>query len=316
MTAPTALPPRGRGAVGLLGLEPDRDHGHQRRVGQCAELEEVAAHRPAAHGRTTSLIVVLVPADRPEPLDRPALRGEPTRAGDGLVDDRPGCVERQRGGLVAYPAGQRAQGGPRHPGGVGGEAKADRNALTGGRAGSGCRCLAPRPGGAAPTEWGHVPLVGVGGEHALDQSHRGDAVDEGVVHLGVHRDAAVPSPSMTWVSHSGRSSASRVPCSQPQRSSRLTDPSRAGQSALPDVVVDVELVVLDPDPLAAGGDRAVEALQEQGRVVVRRALGVHVPHVARRRPRAASNGWRPPTCMGCWRFSARARKAAESDPAV
>jgi hypothetical protein len=47
----------------------------------------------------------------------------------------------------------------------------------------------------------------------------------------------------------------------------LTDPAGLGQRAVADVVLDVELVVLDPHPLAGRLDRAVRVLEEERRDV-------------------------------------------------
>ena len=86
----------------LLRLEPDRHHRHQRRVRQGVELEQVGAHRAAAHRqhhvvqrRAAGL------ADGAQPLERPVLRGEAPGRGDRLVEDRARGVERERRGLVA-----------------------------------------------------------------------------------------------------------------------------------------------------------------------------------------------------------------------
>ena len=75
------------------------------------------------------------------------------------------------------------------------------------------------------------------------------------------------SPSMRCHSHSGRSVASRVLCSREHELEQLTDPARLGQRAVADVVLDVELVVLHPHPLAGGLDRPVRVLEEQRRDV-------------------------------------------------
>ena len=66
-------------------------------------------------------------------------------------------------------------------------------------------------------------------------------------------------PSMRCHSQSGRSVARRVLCSREHELEQLADPAGLGQRAVPDVVLDVELVVLDPDPLAGGLDRPVRA---------------------------------------------------------
>ena len=59
-------------------------------------------------------------------------------------------------------------------------------------------------------------------------------------------------PSMTWASHSGRSQARRVLCSRAAQLEQLADPAGLGQRAVPDVVLDVELVVVLPHQLAGG----------------------------------------------------------------
>ena len=147
---------------------------------------------------TTSFSVVPVALPmRAQPLDRPVLGGEAARAGDLLVEERARGVEGQRRGLVAQALGEGLDQGAGHAGRLGGDAeRAAQRASSGPRRGrSPARSLVarPEPASAAPRRR-HVALVGVGGQHALQQPHRRDAVDQGVVELGVLRDPAVAEP--------------------------------------------------------------------------------------------------------------------------
>jgi hypothetical protein len=66
---------------------------------------------------------------------------------------------------------------------------------------------------------------------------------------------------------------------------QLPDPAGLGQRAVPDVVVDVELLVLDPHELTGGRERPVRPLEEERRdlVDVPHRL-VHLAAVAAARP--------------------------------
>ncbi len=80
---------------------------------------------------------------------------------------------------------------------------------------------------------------------------------------------------------------------------------------MPHVVLDVELLVVAPDQGAAGLDRAVRMLEEQGCD----PLGVahrleHLAYVVRSRVRRRLEELEPATCIGMLRFSA-SRNAAE-----
>ncbi len=123
----------------------------------------------------------------------------------------------------------------------------------------------------------HVPFVGVLGEHALDQPHRRDAVDERVVHLAVHRDPAV-AQSLDQVDLPQRPLEREPRAVQPAAQlEQLAHPARLRQGAVPDVVLEVEVLVLGPAPLARGGDRPVRPLEEQWRrVLMGEHLVVHV----------------------------------------
>ncbi len=135
----------------------------------------------------------------------------------------------------------------------------------------------------------HPGAVRVGGEDALQQAHRRDAVDEGVVELGVHRDPAVaqaldqvPLPQRALGGEAGRVQ-SRAQLEQ------LADPTGLRQRAVAHVVLDVELVVLAPDVLPAGAHRPHRVLEEQrGDVVGLAELAVEVVHVVA--PRALGLG--------------------------
>ena len=93
---------------------------------------------------------------------------------------------------------------------------------------------------------------------------------------------------------------------------QLADPAGLGQRAVPEVVLEVEVVVLGPDPLARGGDAAGGPLEEQRGDLV--GLRTSSRRAAGRSRAAASSGfsksWRPPTCIGICLFSAN-RNAAD-----
>ncbi len=114
----------------------------------------------------------------------------------------------------------------------------------------------------------HADLVGVRGQHLLHQPHRGDAVDESVVHLAVHRHPAVAEPldevHLPQRPLQGEPGAVQAPAELEQ----LTDAAGLGQRAVTEVVLEVELVVLLPEPLATRGQRAVRPLEEQRRRLV------------------------------------------------
>ena len=76
------------------------------------------------------------------------------------------------------------------------------------------------------------------------------------------------SPSIRCHSHSGRSVARRVRVQPRAQLEELAHAAGLRQGAVADVVLDVELVVLDPHPLAGGLDRPVRVLEEQRRDVL------------------------------------------------
>ena len=131
----------------------------------------------------------------------------------------------------------------------------------------------------------HAAQVRVGGEHALQQPVRRDPVHEGVVQLGVHRHPAVAQP-LDHVPLPQRTLAGHPGAVQPgHQVEQLADPSGLGQGAVAHVVLDVEVVVVDPDVLAGGLDRAVGVLAEERRHLVGGAhLLVELAHVAASRP--------------------------------
>ena len=87
--------------------------------------------------------------------------------------------------------------------------------------------------------------VGVRGEDALQQPHRRDAVDQGVVELGVHRDPAVAQP-LDQVPLPQRPLGGQAGRVQPRAElEQLADAAGLRQRAVAHVVLDVELVVLD-----------------------------------------------------------------------
>ena len=173
-----------------------------------------------------------------------------------------GAYERERRRLVAQPRAEGLDQGARHAGGLGGDAE---------RAAEGAhrdlgevvvrrRLRAARAGDRAPGRR-HVALVGVGGQHALEQPHRRDAVHEGVVELGVLRDPAVAEP-LDDVGLPQRPLPGQAGRVQPAAEiEQLAHPPRLGQGAVTEVVLDVELVVLLPHQLAAGADGAVGMLE-------------------------------------------------------
>ena len=85
--------------------------------------------------------------------------------------------------------------------------------------------------------------------------------------LGVHRDPAV-AQSLDEVPLPQRALGGQAGAVQPRDElEQLAHPARLGQRAVADVVLDVELVVLHPHPLAGGLDRPVRVLEEQRRDV-------------------------------------------------
>ena len=201
-----------------------------------------------------------------------------------LVEDRARGVERERGGLVAHALAERPDQRAGHAGGLGGDAQrraqrvrsaprpARRSAVL---AGCSASRRAARAHGAGMSRWS-----GSVRQHALQQPHRGDAVDEGVVGLGVHRDPAV-AQALDDVRLPQRPLPGEPGAVQPRAQlEQLADPARLGQRAVPDVVLDVELLVGPPDQLAGRPGRAVGVLEEQRRDLVDVAhLLVHLADV-------------------------------------
>ena len=70
---------------------------------------------------------------------------------------------------------------------------------------------------------------------------------------------------MTCASQSGRSRARRGAVQPRAQVQQLADAARLGQCTVADVVLDVELLVLDPDLLPGRLERALRALEEQRR---------------------------------------------------
>ncbi len=126
----------------------------------------------------------------------------------------------------------------------------------------------------------HVALVGVGAHHALHQSHRRDAVDQRVVQLGVERHTPV-AHALDQVGLPQRSLACQAGAVQARAQfEQLADPPGLGQRAVPEVVLEVEVVILGPDPLAGRGDPARGALEEQrGYLVALRHRLIDLPRV-------------------------------------
>ena len=124
---------------------------------------------------------------------------------------------------------------------------------------------------------GEAALVGIGGQDPLQQPHRGDAVHQRVVHLGVHRDAPVTQP-LDQVHLPQRPLQGQPGAVQPAAQlEQLADPAGLRERAVPEVVLQVEVLVLGPEPLAGRGHRAVRALEEQrSRLLVGQHLLVEV----------------------------------------
>ena len=157
------------------------------------------------------------------------------------------------------------------PGGVGGDAERRTQRLEGyagqARLGLVAGLLGLRAGPGGPHRR-HAALVGVGAHHALQQPHRRDAVDQGVVQLRVERHPAV-AQALDQVRLPQRPLAGEAGAVQPRAQlQQLADPAGLGQRAVPEVVLEVEVVVLGPDPLAGRVDAAGRPLEEQRRDLV------------------------------------------------
>ena len=106
-------------------------------------------------------------------------------------------------------------------------------------------------------------LVGVARHGAGHQPHRRDAVDQAVVDLGVHRDPAV-GHALDQVGLPQRALPVEPGAVQAAAEvEELPDPAGARQRVVPNVVLDVELLVLLPEQLAGRLDRAVGVLAEE-----------------------------------------------------
>ena len=240
-------------------------------------LEQVGADRAGAHGQHHVVEGGAARlADGPEALHRPALGREATRAGDGGVEHRARCVERERRGLVAQAVLERLDQRGRQPRGVGGDAERRTHRVAGDvRPGwspppSRAFSIFFSPGGP-PTSAGMSRSSGSVRHHALQQPHRRDAVDQRVVHLRVERDPAVAQP-LDQVGLPQRSLAGQPGAVQPRAQlQQLADAARPGQGAVPEVVLEVEVVVLGPGPLPGRGDAAGRPLEEQRGDLGRRA---------------------------------------------
>ena len=88
------------------------------------------------------------------------------------------------------------------------------------------------------------------------------------MHLRVERHPAV-AQALDQVRLPQRPLAGEAGAVQPRAEvEQLADPAGLGQRAVPEVVLEVEVVVLGPRPLAGGGDAAGRPLEEQRRHLV------------------------------------------------
>ena len=182
------------------------------------------------------------------------------------------------------PAAQGGDERRRHPGGLGADREGAADDLLrqvrqphplGGGAGLGARPVGPHGG--------HPALVRVRAHRARQQPHRGDAVDQRVVGLGVERHPAVAQP-LDQVRLPQRPLAGEQGAVQPRHQvEELADPPGLRQGAVPHVVVDVEELVGLPHELPRRAQRPARVLEEQRRDLVDRVVGahrlVHLAHV-------------------------------------
>ena len=221
---------------------------------------------------TTSLMVLPVAGtDGPHPLDRPVLRGEAAGPGDVLVEHRPWRVERDGRRLVADTAGDRLEQRGGHPGRLGGDAErrtqCGHRQLRQRRLGRSPGCCSRLGAGRSGRPGRPACCAGRGRWRArwpAAASPRRRRRARGGSWC-TSRPGRRRSPSTTCASHSGRSQ--REPLAvQPRREvEQLAHPPGPGQRAVPDVVLDVEVLVLHPHQLAGGAERAVRPLEEQRR---------------------------------------------------
>ncbi len=283
ITAPTALPPDADALWELLALRPTGTIATSDVSGRAPSSSRYLRIAPLHIARTTSLSVVPLAlpiafsrssgqswaANRREPVIRLLMTVRGAYSESAEVSLR--MPRRQRPDQRAGEAGRLGADRQRRAQCVQGQAERGVLRLAASSAARAAAVVLDGPGRR------HVAAVRVGREHALDQPHRGDAVDQGVVHLGVHRDPAVPQ-ALDQVDLPQRPLQGEPGAVQPPAElEQLADAARLRQGAVPDVVLDVELVVLGPEPLAGRGQRPRRPLEEQRRrLVVGQHLLVHV----------------------------------------
>ena len=248
-----------------LGAHRHRHVGGERVRGQRAELGQVAPQRAAAD-REEDVVEAAVGGlgDGAQPVERVVLGGEPARRVDAAVEDRLRRPERRRavvvaaagdglgvgaaeragdGGTAADAAGQRA--------GQPAEERRRRRLLLGG-----ATSRAPRPDWSGP--W--VPIAhggsmsrasGSAESDAAQDADAADAVDLAVVGLHVERPAVLLE-ALDDVALPQRVAAVHLRRVQPRdQHAELALRARRGQRGVPEVVVDVDVVVVGARPSSA-----------------------------------------------------------------
>nr|WP_254126867.1 hypothetical protein [Aquihabitans sp. G128] len=259
----------GVAGVAVVQAERHRDHGGERLLRQAVVLEEVAAQGARAHGQHEVVDRGAGGLGRgPDPAEAPALGGEAAGPGDVHVEHGGRGLERERRQLLVHGQAGRPQeaGGQRH------QVEAAPHHLerglhrgVDGVVGGAVLGLAA----AGPVLPRRVDLgVGIGGQRPLEQPQGGHPVDHGVVHLGVDREAvALQALDQHQLPERALAVEQRAVHARAE-GEQLADPAGLGQRRVADVVLEVELLVVAPRPLATGAQRPVGALAEQRRDVV------------------------------------------------
>ncbi len=311
--------------LGHVGRHRDRDDRHERDVGQLVAGQEVGAQRPGAHGQHhvvdggAHLVLELLGVGQAGGGE-----GDPASGVHGDVDG--GARRRQRQGrLSARPL--RGRGGCRR-----GCASC---AASCGRCRTAPRGWPPSPGTPARSSTGCASRAGArdrrgvsGGFGSRSKSTPSSSAPETpsiVLWCILVTSAILPSssPSTIHISHSGRSRCSWRLMTSAAKSPSSRMPPGGGQRRPPEVVVDVELGVVDPDGVAEahrhldqpaledGGQRdpvADELADAPERVAAGHRGGVehgrhrHV-HVERGRLHVEEAGIEPAQSFGCHRRS-------------